>query len=136
PSYIPAVEAADRPRRAEAAAGGLGGALPGAGQLVHMPSHIYYRIGRYFDALAVNKDAVAADETYLKASDAPMGVHRLGYYPHNLHFILASAPMSGDGPAAIAAPEKPAKLIPDRRLEKDPRAQTIKAPMYFAHAQF
>src|SRR5262249_1098732 len=136
PSYIPAVEAADRPRRAEAAAGGLGGALPGAGQLVHMPSHIYYRIGRYFDALAVNKDAVAADETYLKASDAPMGVYRLGYYPHNVHFILASATMSGAGPAAIPAAAKLAQLIPDDRLKKAPGAQTIKAAMYFAHAQF
>ena len=134
--YIHAVEASDRPRRAEAAADRLRGALPGAGHMVHMPSHIYYRIGRYFDALAVNKDAVAADENYLKASDAPMGVYRLGYYPHNVHFILASATMSGDGPAAIAAAEKLAKLIPDDRLKKAPGAQTIKAAMYFAHAQF
>jgi hypothetical protein len=104
--------------------------------MVHMPSHIYYRIGRYFDALAVNKDAVAADENYLKASDAPMGVYRLGYYPHNVHFILASATMSGDGPAAIAAAEKLAKVIPDDRLEKAPGAQTIKSAIYFAHAQF
>src|SRR5262249_14742129 len=58
--YIHAVEASDRPRRAEAAADRLRGALPGAGHMVHMPSHIYYRIGRYFDALAVNKDAVVA----------------------------------------------------------------------------
>jgi tetratricopeptide (TPR) repeat protein len=134
--YIHAVEASDRPRRAEGAADRLRGAPPGAGHMVHMPSHIYYRIGRYFDALAVNKDAVAADETYLKASDAPMGVYRLGYYPHNVHFILASATMSGDGPAAIAAAEKLAKLIPDDRLKKAPGAQTIKAAMYFAHAQF
>ena len=134
--YIHAVEASDRPRRAEAAADRLRGALPGAGHMVHMPSHIYYRIGRYFDALAVNKDAVAADEAYLKASDAPMGVYRLGYYPHNVHFILASATMSGDGPAAITAAEKLAKLIPDDRLKKAPGAQTIKAAMYFAHAQF
>jgi tetratricopeptide (TPR) repeat protein len=84
----------------------------------------------------VNKDAVAADENYLKASEAPMGVYRLGYYPHNVHFILASASMSGDGPAAIAAAEKLAKLIPDERLKKAPGAQTIKAAMYFAHAQF
>jgi tetratricopeptide (TPR) repeat protein len=134
--YIHAVEASDRPRRAEAAADRLRGALPGAGHMVHMPAHIYYRIGRYLDALAVNKDAVAADENYLKASDAPMGVYRLGYYPHNVHFILASAMMSGDGPAAIAAAEKLAKLIPDDRLEKAPRAQTIKAAIYFAHVLF
>ena len=134
--YIHAVEASDRPWRAEAAADRLRGALPGAGHMVHMPSHIYYRIGRYFDALAVNKDAAAADENYLKASDAPMGVCRLGYYPHNVHFILASATMSGDGPSAIAAAEKLAKVIPDDRLEKAPGAQTIKSAIYFAHAQF
>jgi tetratricopeptide (TPR) repeat protein len=102
--YIHAVEASDRPWRAEAAADRLRGALPGAGHMVHMPSHIYYRIGRYFDALAVNKDAAAADENYLKASDAPMGVYRLGYYPHNVHFILASATMSGDGPRRSRPP--------------------------------
>src|SRR5262245_38934475 len=76
--YIHAVEASNRPHRAEGAADRLRGALPGAGHMVHMPGHIYYRIGRYFDALAVNKDAAAADEKYLKASDAPMGAYRLG----------------------------------------------------------
>src|SRR5262245_12686954 len=134
--YIHAVEASDRPKRAEAAADRLRGALPGDGHMLHMPGHIYYRIGRYRDALAVNKDAVAADEKYLAASNAPMGVFRLGYYPHNVHFILASAQMSGDGPTAIAAAEKLDKLIPDERLAKAPGAQTIKAAIYFAHAQF
>jgi tetratricopeptide (TPR) repeat protein len=134
--YIHAVEASDRPGRAERAADQLRGTMPGAGHMVHMPGHIYYRIGRYFDALAVNKDAVAADEKYLQASDAPMGVYRLGYYPHNVHFILASATMSGDGAAAIAAAEKLNKLIPNDRLAKAPGAQTIKAAIYFAHAQF
>jgi len=104
--------------------------------MVHMPGHIYYRIGRYFDALAVNKDAADADEKYLKAADVPMGVYRLGYYPHNVHFILASAQMSGDGEAAIAAAEKLDRLIPGDRLNKAPGAQPVKAAIYFAHAQF
>jgi tetratricopeptide (TPR) repeat protein len=63
--YIHAVEASDRPRRAEAYADRLRGAVPGAGHLVHMPSHIYYRVGRYLDALRDNKDAVPVDERYL-----------------------------------------------------------------------
>jgi tetratricopeptide (TPR) repeat protein len=134
--YIHAVEASDRPGRAEAAADRLRGALPGAGHMVHMPGHIYYRIGRYFDALTVNKDAAAADEKYLAASNAPMGVYRLGYYPHNVHFILASAQMSGDGEAAIAAAEKLQGLIPDEQLGKAPGAQPIKAAIYYAHAMF
>ena len=56
--YIHAVEASDRPKRAEPYADRLRGAVPGAGHLVHMPSHIYYRVGRYLDALADNKTAV------------------------------------------------------------------------------
>jgi tetratricopeptide (TPR) repeat protein len=134
--YIHAVEASDRPGRAEGAADRLRGALPGAGHMVHMPGHIYYRIGRYFDSLAVNKDATAADEKYLALSDAPMGVYRLGYYPHNVHFVLMSAQMAGDGATAIAAAQKLARIIPDERLSKAPGAQHIKASIYFAHAQF
>jgi tetratricopeptide (TPR) repeat protein len=134
--YIHAVEASDRPGRAESAADRLRNALPGAGHMVHMPGHIYYRIGRYFDSLAVNKDATAADEKYLAESNAPMGVYRLGYYPHNVHFVLMSAQMAGDAATAIAAAEKLARIIPDERLSKAPGAQHIKASIYFAHAQF
>src|SRR5262245_21390682 len=64
--YIHAVEASDRPKRAEPYADRLRGAVPGAGHLVHMPSHIYYRVGRYLDALGDNKTAMAVDETYLE----------------------------------------------------------------------
>src|SRR5262249_32826017 len=63
--YIHAVEASDRPKRAEPYADRLRGAIPGAGHLVHMPSHIYYRVGRYLDALEDNKTAVKVDEKYL-----------------------------------------------------------------------
>jgi len=72
--YIHAVEASDRPQRAEAFADRLRGAIPNAGHLVHMPSHIYYRLGRYLDALSDNKTAVAVDEKYLEATKAPLGV--------------------------------------------------------------
>ena len=111
--YIHAVEASDRPKRAEPYADRLRGAVPGAGHLVHMPSHIYYRVGRYLDALEDNKTAVKADEKYLADTNAPMGVYRLGYYPHNVHFVMASAQMAGDGPTVIAAAEKLRDLIPD-----------------------
>jgi tetratricopeptide (TPR) repeat protein len=134
--YIHAVEASDRPQRAEPYADRLRGAVPGAGHLVHMPSHIYYRVGRYFDALAVNKAAAAVDEMYLAASDAPMGVYRLGYYPHNVHFVMASALMSGDGPSAIAAAEKLRDLVPEESARTIPGAQPVKAAAYFAHTMF
>lgn len=134
--YIHAVEASDRPGRAEPYADRLRGAIPGAGHLVHMPSHIYYRVGRYLDALKDNKTAVAVDEKYLADTNAPMGVYRMGYYPHNVHFVMASAQMAGDGETVIAAAEKLGKLIPDEAARAIAIAQPVKAAPYFAHAQF
>jgi tetratricopeptide (TPR) repeat protein len=134
--YIHAVEASDRPKRAEPYADRLRGAVPGAGHLVHMPSHIYYRIGRYLDALGDNKTAVAVDETYLAANEVPMGVYRLGYYPHNVHFVMASALMAGDGPSGITAAEKLRGLVPDQAALAIPGAHPVKAAPYFAHTLF
>ena len=134
--YIHAVEASDRPQRAEPFADRLRDAMPAAGHLVHMPSHIYYRVGRYLDAFSVNKSAVAVDETYLSATDAPMGVYRLGYYPHNIHFMMAAAQMAGDGAVVIAAAEKLRNLIPDELARGIAMTHPIKAAPYFAHAQF
>src|SRR5262245_21346809 len=134
--YIHAVEASDRPKRAEPYADRLRGAIPSAGHLVHMPSHIYYRVGRYLDALEDNKTAVKVDEKYLAETNAPMGVYRLGYYPHNVHFVMASAQLAGDGPTVIAAAEKLSKLIPDEAARGIAMVQPVKAAPYFAHAQF
>lgn len=134
--YIHAVEASDRPKRAEPYADRLRNAIPGAGHLVHMPSHIYYRVGRYLDALKDNKTAVEVDEKYLTEANAPMGVYRMGYYPHNVHFVMASAQMAGDGPTVIAAAEKLGKLIPDEAARGIAMVQPVKAAPYFAHAQF
>jgi tetratricopeptide (TPR) repeat protein len=134
--YIHAVEASDRPQRAESYADRLRGAIPGAGHLVHMPSHIYYRVGRYLDALADNKVAVGVDEKYLAETSAPMGVYRLGYYPHNVHFVMASAQMAGDGATVIASAEKLGGLIPDEVARGIAMVQPVKAAPYFAHAQF
>jgi tetratricopeptide (TPR) repeat protein len=134
--YIHAVEASDRPQRAEPFADRLRGAIPNAGHLVHMPSHIYYRLGRYLDALADNKTAVLVDEKYLADTNAPMGVYRLGYYPHNVHFVMASAQLAGDGATVIAAAEKLNELIPSDLARAIAMVQPIKAAPYFAHAQF
>jgi len=134
--YIHAVEASDRPKRAEPYADRLRGAVPGAGHLVHMPSHIYYRVGRYLDALGDNKTAMAVDETYLAANEVPMGVYRLGYYPHNVHFVMASALMAGDGSSGITAAEKLRGLVPDQAALAIPGAHPVKAAPYFAHTLF
>jgi hypothetical protein len=80
--------------------------------------------------------AVKVDEKYLAETNAPMGVYRLGYYPHNVHFVMASAQMAGDGQTVIAAAEKLRELIPDEVARGIAMVQPVKAAPYFAHAQF
>jgi tetratricopeptide (TPR) repeat protein len=109
--------------------------MPGAGHIVHMPAHIYFRIGRFAESINANKDAVAADEAYL-ARVAPDGLYPYSYYPHNVHFLLESARMAGDGATALAAAEKLPGVLSDDVAAQIPWVQLIKAAPYFAHAQF
>ena len=133
--YIHTVEATTTPERAEPFADRLNGQMPGAGHLVHMPAHIYYRVGRYLDSLKVNVAAVTADEALLAASSQEP-VYQYNYYPHNVHFVLVSARMAGDGPQTVAAAEKLAGLIPTDVAKTIPPVQAIQQAPYFAHAQF
>ena len=102
--YIHAVEAVE-PRRAEPAADRLLELAPGAGHLVHMPAHIYMRIGRYADSYAANYLASLADEGYIAQCRA-QGIYPLGYYPHNLHFLVWSGLFLGRSDAALSAARK------------------------------
>jgi tetratricopeptide (TPR) repeat protein len=133
--YIHMVEASNRPERAVPYAKRLGALMPGAGHLVHMPSHIYYRIGRYLDSLAANRAAIAADEAYLARVPA-QGIYPQVYYPHAIHMLLVSAQMAGDGRTAIAAAEKLSRVVSNEATRHIPWVQPIKAAPYFAHAQF
>src|SRR5690606_17086697 len=92
--YIHAVEAV-QPKRAEDCADRLAGLMPGAGHIVHMPGHIYVRVGRWAEAIEANKHAIHEDETFI-ADPNPVGVYPLGYYPHNIHFLHFAAMMAGD----------------------------------------
>jgi hypothetical protein len=100
--YIHAVEATTTPERAEGAADRLELLMPGAGHIVHMPSHIYYRVGRNADAAHVNELAAKVDEAYIAACKA-QGFYPLGYYGHNIHFLWSSSEMQGRYQAAIDA---------------------------------
>ena len=133
--YIHMVEASDSPERAEPYADRLAALMPGAGHVVHMPSHIYYRIGRYLDSLKSNEDAVVADEAFF-AKVEDNGIYRGGYYPHNVHFVLVSAQMAGDGRTTIEAANKLASVITDEAASTIAWVQPIKAAPYFAHAQY
>ena len=100
-----------------------------------MPSHIYYRVGRYKDSLKANEAAVLADEAFL-AQVPDKGIYAGGYYPHNVHFVLVSAQMAGDGKVTIAAAEKLGKIIPDEIAATVAWMQPVKSAPYFAHAQY
>jgi tetratricopeptide (TPR) repeat protein len=133
--YIHLVEASDRPERAEKYADTLAALMPGAGHIVHMPSHIYYRIGRYDDSLTLNEAAVKVDEAYLAQTGA-VGVYPLGYTSHNIHFVLVSAQLLGDKATVLAAADKLDGWIGNDVAAAIPIAQPIKAAPYFAWAQF
>jgi len=133
--YIHAVEASDNPKRAERYADKLARLAPGAGHLVHMPSHVYFVIGRYKDSLAANVKAVKVDEAYI-AAQKPAGVYPLGYYTHNVHFVMVSAQMGGDGRTVLEAAKKLGSLIPAEAAREALLLQPVKAAPYFAHAQF
>jgi len=133
--YIHAVEASADAKRAEPYADKLAKLAPNAGHLVHMPAHIYYRLGRYKDSLATNQVAVKVDENYIRQF-APQGVYPLGYYSHNLHFVMVSAQMSGEAGIVIAAADKLAKNIPDEVAKAVPLVVPMKAAPYWSHAQF
>ncbi len=133
--YIHAVEASDAPERAEPYADRLAALMPGAGHIVHMPSHIYYRIGRYLDSMKANQDAVVVDEAFFAKVD-DRGIYRGGYYTHNVHFVAVSAQMAGDGKTAVDAAEKLAGIVTDEAASSYAWAQPIKAAPYFTHAQY
>ncbi len=133
--YIHAVEASTTPERALAGANRLAALMPGAGHIVHMPSHIYYRVGMYREALDANRRAIAADEAYFKRSPSDP-TYRSAYYPHNIHFLMVSAQMGGAGHTAIEAAGKLDASLPDDVIRAYALMQPVKAAPYTTHAQF
>ncbi len=115
--YIHAVEASTTPERAEPAADRLLKLMPGAGHVVHMPSHIYYRVGRYADAAAANEAAALMDEAYIATCKA-QGFYPAGYYGHNIHFLWTSAEMEGRYEAALGASRRLVKAVDAPNLAK------------------
>ncbi len=132
--YIHSVEFG-RPKLAEAGAERLRSLAPGAGHLVHMPSHIFRRIGRYSDASESNEDAIAADEDYITQCRA-QGIYPLAYYPHNIHFLWDSASMQGRSHTAIEAARKSASSIPEGSWREVPLLHQFLVAPLFAYTRF
>ena len=134
--YIHLMENGPDPKRAEAAADRLARPLAAdAGHMVHMPAHIYYRLGRWKDSMRVNVDAARKDEAYIRQSN-DKGFVRYGYYPHNVHFIVTSAQMAGDLPTAIREAKRLTTIVDATTATQIAWIQAIHAAPYFATSQF
>ena len=101
--YIHAMEASSHPERALPSAKRLETLVPGAGHLVHMPSHIYIHTGDYIAAVKSNEAAVAADHEYLRIREIPNQPYMTGYVEHNLYFLVYCAMMDGQFQVADGA---------------------------------
>ncbi len=113
----------------------LASLMPGAGHIVHMPSHIYIRVGRYKDAVKVNQAAILADEDYISQCFA-QGLYPLAYYPHNIHFLWSAASLVGESKTAIDAAKKTAEKVPVGELEALPFLQDFASTPLLAYTRF
>ncbi|MCF7568555.1 hypothetical protein L3X37_09280 [Sabulilitoribacter arenilitoris] len=113
----------------------LGELMPAAGHLVHMPSHIYIRVGRYKDAVTANQKAILADEDYISQCYA-QGMYPLGYYPHNIHFLWSASSLLGASDIAIDAAKKTAEKVPVGEMEELHFLQNFAATPLLAYTRF
>jgi tetratricopeptide (TPR) repeat protein len=109
--------------------------MPGAGHVVHMPAHIYARVGRHADVVRSNQMAVLADEDYIAQCRA-QGLYPLSYYPHNIHFIWMGATASGQRRLALDSAKKLAGAIPREALGDVPILQGFVVVPYWAMVRF
>jgi tetratricopeptide (TPR) repeat protein len=133
--YIHAVEASHAPGRATAAADRLRDQNLGAGHLVHMPSHIYVRTGRYADATEANAKAMAVDEAYI-AKWKPDGPYPSMYYPHNVHFRAWAASMEGRSAEAVENARKVAGFLSPEMMHHMPMLEGIAVAQEFVLVRF
>lgn len=118
--YIHSIEASQNPERALAAAKRLETMVPGGGHLVHMPGHIYMRVGDHEGAARINETAALADRNYMQASGVRKGMYPAMYYSHNLHFIAVGYSESGSYVKALAGA---------RQLARNASASIAEMPM-------
>jgi hypothetical protein len=132
--YIHMVEL-PKPDLAVPSADRLGNLMPAAGHLVHMPSHIYIRVGRYGDAVKANQDAILADEDYISQCYS-QGMYPLAYYPHNIHFLWSAASLQGASEIAIDAAKKTAEKVPVGDMKDLPFLQDFASTPLLAYTRF
>ncbi len=132
--YIHAVEAA-HPEKALPAADRLCDLVPGVGHLVHMPAHIYLRVGDYDAASRANERAAKADESYFTQS-LSQGLYPALYYPHNIHFLWYSATLEGRDAVAINAARRLVTIIGEEQVRAQPGLELFLPTPLYALTQF
>ena len=133
--YIHAVEASSSPERAESAADRLGSLVPGAGHLVHMPAHIFWRVGRYHDASEANINAAKVDEEYIAQCNA-QGFYPAAYYPHNIHFLWAASTMEGRSELSIESALKVSKYVSLEQIKMFPTIEYFHTIPLLSYVRF
>lgn len=133
--YIHAMEASATPEKAEAASDALLALVPGSGHLVHMPAHIYWRVGRYNDAAQANILAAKIDEDYIAQCNA-QGFYPAMYYPHNIHFLWSASTMQGQSKVAIEAGRKLADNVSLEQVDQFPTIEFFKTIPLLSLVQF
>jgi len=132
--YIHLMEAKDA-AKAEPAADRLVTLMPAAGHMVHMPAHIYQRVGRYADAARSNELAIAADQDYITQCRA-QGLYPMAYFPHNIHFLWFAATADGRSKLAIESARNTAARVSDESLKQAPLLAGFRVVPYFALTRF
>jgi tetratricopeptide (TPR) repeat protein len=136
--YIHAVEASNAPEKGLYSAQLYDeGLVPAAGHLLHMPSHIYIRTGDYHLGSLANFRAIEADSSYITACNA-QGLYPLAYFPHNYHFLAATATLAGNSKWGINAAIKVAENA-DRQMMKEPGWGTLQhyySIPYYVYVKF
>ena len=127
-------EASANPGRAAVGAAKLGQIAPAAPHMVHMPSHTWYRIGRFDESIAANKAAIVADEAYARAVGADPKFY--GYFTHHTHFLASSATQIGDRATALAAADALEAAIPVDAALKKPYLQARLLTALHARSRF
>lgn len=133
--YIHAVEASNNAARALPCAKELQTLVPGAGHLVHMPTHIYMRLGMWEPAVEHNEHAVAVDEKFIQDRH-PSGIYPMGYYPHNLDVMLSALSMLGRGSDAIATARKISGIVTYEAALQVPPLEAFSATPLYTLARF
>jgi tetratricopeptide (TPR) repeat protein len=133
--YIHAIEASRDAYKAAPCADRLGSLMPGAGHLVHMPTHIYIKLGQWDLAAEHNAHALRADEQFI-GERHPTGAYPMGYYPHNFHVMWYALNMLGRSAEAIKTARSIGEKVPLEAVRQVPPFEVYTPTLLYTLVRF